>query len=69
VNLIKPPWLTPVDHGRVISNSALKRRNDGRFSSNRVFFEMAGVIALVRLEKLTKTLKQKGILEVDYKEE
>jgi len=30
---------------------------------------MAGVIALVRLEKLTKTLKQKGILEVDYKEE
>ena len=32
-------------------------------------FVMAGVIALVRLEKLTKTLKQKGILEVDYKEE
>ena len=32
-------------------------------------FGMAGVIALVRLEKLTKTLKQKGILEVDYKEE
>ena len=33
------------------------------------FFGMAGVIALVRLEKLTKTLKQKGILEEDYKEE
>jgi len=32
-------------------------------------FGMAGVIAFVRLEKLTKTLKQKGILEVDYKEE
>ena len=28
-----------------------------------------GVVALVRLEKLTKTLKQKGILEEDYKEE
>ena len=32
-------------------------------------FGMAGVIALVHLEKLTKTLKQKGILEEDYKEE
>jgi len=27
------------------------------------------VVALVRLEKLTKTLKEKGILEEDYKEE
>ena len=26
-------------------------------------FGMVGVVALVRLEKLTKTLKQKGILE------
>ena len=32
-------------------------------------FEMIGVVALVRLEKLTKTLKQKGIFEEDYKEE
>jgi len=32
-------------------------------------FGIAGVITLVRMEKLTKTLKQKGILEVDYKEE
>ena len=32
-------------------------------------FGMVGVVALVRLEKLTKTLKQKGILEVDYKED
>jgi hypothetical protein len=32
-------------------------------------FSLVGVIALVRLEKLTKTLKEKGILEVDYKEE
>ena len=32
-------------------------------------FGMVGVVALVRLEKLTKTLKQKGILEEDYKEE
>tara|TARA_B100001564_G_scaffold286450_1_gene249552 strand:- start:152 stop:274 length:123 start_codon:yes stop_codon:yes gene_type:complete len=28
-----------------------------------------GIIAFVRLEKLTKTLKQKGILEENYKEE
>ncbi len=28
-----------------------------------------GLIAFVRTEKLTKTLKQKGILEENYKEE
>ena len=32
-------------------------------------FGMVGVIALVRLEKLTKTMKDKGIHEKDYKEE
>jgi|TARA_B100001105_G_scaffold189757_1_gene154020 hypothetical protein len=32
-------------------------------------FGMIGVVALVRLEKLTKTLKEKGILDQDYKEE
>jgi len=32
-------------------------------------FGMMGVIALVRLEKLTKTLKEKGILEENYKDE
>ena len=32
-------------------------------------FGMEGVVALVRLEKLTKTLKEKGILDQDYKEE
>ena len=32
-------------------------------------FGMVGVVALVRLEKLIKTLKEKGILERDYKEE
>ena len=32
-------------------------------------FGMVGVVALVRLEKLTKALKEKGILEDDYKEE
>ena len=32
-------------------------------------FGMVGVVALVRLEKLTKTLKEKGILAEDYKEE
>jgi hypothetical protein len=32
-------------------------------------FGMMGVVALVRLEKLTNTLKEKGILEDNYKEE
>jgi len=32
-------------------------------------FGKVGVVALVRLEKLTKTLKEKGILKDDYKEE
>ena len=31
-------------------------------------FGMVGVVALVRLEKLTKTLKEKGILGDDCKE-
>ena len=32
-------------------------------------FGMIGVVTLVRLEKLTKTLKEKGILDQDYQEE
>tara|TARA_B100001564_G_C20397795_1_gene559762 strand:- start:515 stop:643 length:129 start_codon:yes stop_codon:yes gene_type:complete len=32
-------------------------------------FGMMGLIAFVRLEKLTKTLKEKGILEENYKDE
>jgi len=32
-------------------------------------FGLMGVIALVRLEKLAKTLKEKGILEENYKDE
>ena len=32
-------------------------------------FGMIGIIALVRVEKLTKTLKEKVVLEEDYKEE
>jgi len=28
-----------------------------------------GLVAFVRMEKLTKALKEKGILEEDYKEE
>ena len=32
-------------------------------------FGMVGVVALVRLEKLTKTLIEKGILDENYKEE
>ena len=31
-------------------------------------FGMLGVVAFVRLEKLIKTLKDKGILEENYKE-
>ena len=33
------------------------------------FLAMLGIIALVRLEKLIKTLKEKGILDKDYKKE
>jgi hypothetical protein len=32
-------------------------------------FGLMGVLAFVRLEKLVRTLKKKGILEVDYKED
>jgi hypothetical protein len=32
-------------------------------------FGMVRVVAFVRLQKLTKTLKEKGLLEEDYKEE
>ena len=32
-------------------------------------FGMIRVVALVRLEKLTKTLREKGILEENYKDE
>ncbi|MDB9967534.1 hypothetical protein OAE17_02510 [Gammaproteobacteria bacterium] len=34
-----------------------------------LIFGMVGVVAFVRLQKLTKTLKEKGLLEEDYKEE
>ena len=32
-------------------------------------FGLVGAVALVRLEKLIKTLKEKGVLEHDYKDE
>ena len=32
-------------------------------------FGLMGMVALVRVEKLIQTLKEKGILEQDYKEE
>ena len=32
-------------------------------------FGLLGMVAFVRLEKLTKELKAKGILDEDYKEE
>ena len=33
------------------------------------FFGLMGLVALVRVEKLIKTLKEKEILEENYKEE
>lgn len=32
-------------------------------------FGLFGVVAMVRVEKLIKTLKEKGVLDKDYKEE
>ena len=32
-------------------------------------FGIFGLLAFIRVEKLTKTLKEKGILQADYKEE
>ena len=32
-------------------------------------FGMMGLVALARVEKLIKSLKEKGVLEQDYKEE
>lgn len=32
-------------------------------------FGLMGLVAYVRLEKLTKTLKEKGILDEDYQDE
>ena len=65
-----------IGYGRVDLNSALKSKYlEGLAVTGFVFgmmgfvFGTVGVVAIVRLEKLTKTLKQKGILEEDYKEE
>lgn len=32
-------------------------------------FGILGLVAFVRVEKLVKTLKEKGVLEEDYKDE
>jgi len=53
-------------HGGVISNSALKR---GTMEAMGILGFVFGLIAFVRIEKLTKTLKEKRILEENYKEE
>jgi len=37
------------------------------FSILGFIFGLMGIIAFVRVEKLTKTLKEKGILDEDYK--
>ena len=39
------------------------------FGTMVVVFGILAVVALVRMEKLIKTLKEKGILEEDYKKE
>ena len=61
-----------IDAARLLSHDIL-------FSLHEVFmeglsvigyvFRMMGIAALVRVEKLIKTLKGKGILEQNYKEE
>jgi len=56
-------------YGGIILNSDLKGDIIGGLAVMGFVFGMVGVVALVRLEKLTETLKQKGILEEDYKEE
>ena len=38
------------------------------FAAAAFCFALVGVVALVRTEKLLKTLKEKGILDHDYKE-
>ena len=40
-----------------------------RLAVTAFIFGMMGIVALVRVEKLIKTLKEKGVLEQDYKEE
>jgi hypothetical protein len=54
-------------HGGVISNSALKK--GGTMEAMGILGFVFGLIAFVRIEKLTKTLKEKRILEENYKEE
>jgi len=39
------------------------------FASIGFIFGLAGVIAFIRVEKLTKTLKEKGVLDDNYKPE
>ena len=47
-------------YGRVISNSALKRRNDGRFSSNRVCFRNGWCNSISSSGKINKDFETKG---------
>ena len=60
------------DFVKQAGTGSLKTKNYPKEFSDitmRVSFGMLGVVALVRLEKLTKTLKENGILDQDYKEE
>ena len=56
-----------VRYGRVILNSALKKGEI--MEAMGILGFVFGLIAFVRIEKLTKTLKEKRILEENYKEE
>ena len=39
------------------------------FAAAGFVFGIMGLVAFVRLEKLVKTLKEKGVLDEDYKDE
>lgn len=39
------------------------------FSAAAFVFALVGVVALVKVEKLIKTLKEKGVLDENYREE
>ncbi len=61
--------LDPLRDGRVEENGALRGDNNGRFGSDGVCFRNGGSNSISSTRKLTKTLKEKGILEENYKEE
>ena len=47
----------------------MKEVSDGKYRCIRIYSFNNGIIALVRVEKLTKTQNEKGILDQNHKEE